>query len=99
MINDQYDVQVKPVRGSSGKITSGLVIDQTLFQNQALILICHAGEITEQPQLGVGIEDMLLDYDYPEWRRNIRLAMEMDRQRVNDVVFTKNERLAIDARY
>lgn len=99
LLNDEYDFQVKPERGSSGKIERGLVIGRSLFQNQAIIIGCHAGEISESPQLGVGIEDMLLDNDYPLWRRAIRMNMERDGQTVNDVVFSKHKRLSIDADY
>lgn len=99
LLNDGYDLQVKSVRGVSGKIDRGLVIGHTLFQNQALILGCHAGEITEMPQLGVGIEDMMLDNDYMLWRRKIRINMELDGQKVSNVVFSKDKRLSIEAGY
>ena len=98
-MNDGYDLQVKPVRDTTGKIVSGLQVGNTLYQNQAIILICHQGEITEMPQLGVGIEDMLLDNDYLMWKRRIRLNMEMDLQKVNDVIFSKKEKLQIEASY
>lgn len=99
LLNDEYDLQVKPVRDATGKIVSGLQVGNTLYQNQAVILICHSGEITEMPQLGVGIEDMLLDNDYLMWKRSIRLNMEMDLQKVNDVIFSKDKKLKIEASY
>lgn len=99
LLNDDYDLQITPLRDSSGKITEGLQIGGTLYQNQAVILICHTGEITEKPELGVGLEDMLLDNDYLYWKRKIRLNMRMDEQTVNDVKFSENEKLKIDAYY
>ncbi len=99
ILTSNYDVEVKPTRGSSGKIESGFVIGNTLYQNQAVILICHSGEITEMPQLGVGIEDMLMDNDYAAWRWAIRMNMKRDRQDVKDVQFSKNKQLKIDAGY
>lgn len=99
LLNDSYDLQVVPVRDSSGKIVKGLQKGNTLFQNQALILISHQGEIKEMPQLCAGIEDVILDNDYLEWRRKIRLHMEMDGQRVNNVQFSKAKQLSIDASY
>lgn len=99
ILNSNYDVQVKPVRGASGKIESGLIIGNTLYQNQGMILILHPGEITEVPQLGVGIEDMLMDNDYLAWKRMIRMNMEMDGQVVDNISFSKNKKLQIDAHY
>lgn len=99
LLNDQYDLQIRPVRASSGKIVSGFLIGNTLYQNQAMILISHPGEFTEMPELGVGIEDMLLDNDYLMWKRQIRLNMEADGQRVDNIIFSKNKRLKIEADY
>lgn len=99
LLDDTMDMKVKPVRDSTGKIVSGLQVGNTLYQNQALILMFRPGEITEAPTLGVGIEDMMLDNDYILWRRNIRENMERDGQKVNDVQFSKNKRLQIDAHY
>ena len=42
-----YEVVIQPHRGPDGKIISGLVIGDTLHQNQALILHLHKGELKE----------------------------------------------------
>ena len=99
LINDNYDLQVIPLRDGTGKIVSGLQVGNTLFQNQALILICHRGEIKESPLLGVGIEDTLLDESYDIWRRKITMQMEMDNQKVKNVQFSKKKKLLINAKY
>ncbi len=99
LINDEYDLQVTPLRDGTGKIVSGLQVGNTLLQNQGIILICHPGEIKEVPQLGAGIEDILLDNDYLEWRRKIRMQMEMDKQTVSSLQFSKAQKLMIDSKY
>lgn len=99
LINDNYDVIVAPLRDSTGKIVSGLQVGKTLVQNQGLILIGTPGEVKEAPQLGVCIEGMLLDNDYLEWRRKIRMNMEMDGQRVKTIQFGQQQKLFIDAHY
>lgn len=98
-LNDGYDVQVAPARDGTGKIVSGVHVGDTLYQNTAVILVCQPGEIKEEPLLGVGIEDMVLDSDYAHWRRQIRLNLERDKQRVRNIQFSKNEQLKIDASY
>lgn len=93
-----YDIDVKVQRDSSGKIVSGMVVGDILAQNQALILQLHKGELKEDPSVGVGISDMLLDNDLQTWSREIREQMELDGQTVNRIVLTENE-LTIEARY
>ena len=93
-----YDVNIKVQRAPNGTIDSGLVIGDILAQNQALILSMHPGDLKERPSVGVGIEDMLLDNDFPAWRTAIREQLEMDGQAVNSVRITANS-IDIDADY
>ncbi len=93
-----YDIDVKVLRDSSGKIVSGMVVGDILAQNQALILQLHKGELKEDPSVGVGISDMLLDSDLQNWSREIREQMELDGQTVDRIVLTENE-LTIEAGY
>lgn len=99
MIDDGYEIKVEPKRDATGKIVSGFVLGPTLYQNTGLILICRKGEFKEQPALGVGIEDVLLDQDYLEWRRRIRINLELDDQRVKEIRFSSQDKLFIDAHY
>ncbi len=99
LINDDYEVKVSAVRNSSGKIVSGVQVGKTLYQNQALILLAKKGAYKEQPAMGVGIEGVLLDNDYLEWRRKIRLQLELDGQKVNEIKFSAVHKLVIDADY
>jgi len=99
LLNDNYDLQIKPVRDADSKIVQGLILGNTLYQNQAIILQAQPGEIKELPVLGVAINDVVLDTDFLSWRRRIRQHMELDGQTVNDVRFDLNKNLIIDADY
>ena len=93
-----YEAVIQPHRGADGKITSGLIVSDTLHQNQALILHLHKGELKERPMTGCGISDMLLDNDPISWRTLIREQLEMDRQTVTNIKITTKS-IEIDAQY
>ncbi len=93
-----YEAVIQPHRGVDGKITSGLVVGDTLHLNQALILHLHKGELKERPMAGCGISDMLLDNDPIYWRTLIREQLEMDRQTVTNIKITTKS-IEIDAQY
>lgn len=95
---EDYDLSVKVKKDSAGQIISGVIIGDTLHQNQALILQMHKGELHEDPSVGVGISDMLLDHDSESWKREIREQMELDGQQVDSVTFENNE-IIIDSAY
>lgn len=99
LINDEYELKIAAERDSTGKIIKGAVIGNSLYQNTGLILICRKGEFKQLPALGVGIEDMLLDNDYLEWRRKIRINLELDDQKIRSVEFSGPDNLTIDAEY
>lgn len=83
-----FEIDVQPKFDTKGKILSGLNLGDTLRQNQALILVLHQGELKERPEVGVGIEDMLLDNDILYWRSRIREQLELDNQNVDKVRIT-----------
>lgn len=93
-----YDLAVDVRRDASGKITGGLVVGDILRQNQALILVMHKGELKSDPSVGVGISDMLLDHNFPIWKKEIREQMELDGQKVDSVQITTSG-LVIDSKY
>lgn len=97
-LTNNYEPAISIHRDNDGRILSGLQIGETLYQNQALILQLHKGEFKENPALGCGISDMLLDNDPLFWRSLIREQMEMDRQIVSAVKITKTG-IVIDAKY
>lgn len=93
-----YDLSVEVVRDETGKIVSGMVIGDVLAQNQAIILNMHKGELKENPYMGVGLSDMLLDYNPLAWRTEIREQLEMDGQVVDSVRISPSG-IEIDAKY
>lgn len=96
-IENDFDLKISPARGADGKL-KGFVLAETINQNTALILAHQPGQFKDDPTLGVGIDNGLLDYDMNEWRRKIRLALEQDGQNVSSIEFTSSE-LKIDAKY
>lgn len=76
----------------------GLALGETSPQNQALILQLHPGELKENPAVGCGISDMLLDHDLISWRQTIREQLELDGQSVQAVKITPTG-IVIDAHY
>ena len=100
--NDQgeiLDLKIEPVRNASGKIISGLVVGNSLEQNKALLLITQPGEFKFRPDLGVGIEDLLLSNDFLEYRHKIRQEFEKDGLIVKRVDLFENKPVKIEADY
>lgn len=98
-INDNMRLKVVPKRNSDGLIISGMVVGETLYQNQALILLVQPGEIKEKPTMGVGLGNGIFDEAFSSWRRKIWQKLELDGQLVKDVVVGHNENIKIDASY
>lgn len=95
---DDYDLEIKVERDKYGKIISGLVVGDTLHQNQALLLGIRKGELKENPSIGVGISDMFLTHNLADVRNEIRQQLELDGQTVNKIIVTPTQ-LMIDAHY
>lgn len=93
-----YDIAVKVKRDKFGRIESGLIVGDILHQNQAIILTMRKGDLKENPSIGVGLSDMVLEHNLIAVRNEIRQQLEMDGQTVNDVKVTSN-RVTIDANY
>lgn len=93
-----YDIDIHALMDDNGKIVSGVVIGDILAQNQALILQTHKGEWKEDPSIGAGISDMLLDENLMLWKREIREQMELDGQTVREVTIT-GMKITIDSKY
>ena len=93
MIGILIDSDYQPLI-SSGELQLG----ETTPQNQAIIIQSHKGELKENPALGVGISDMLLDNDPLSWRVRIREALELDGEVVESIKITSSE-VQINAHY
>jgi hypothetical protein len=62
-----------------------LVVGDTLYQHQYLILQAQKGEFKENPTLGVGINDMANDDGLNEWKKSIREEFAKDGMKVNEL--------------
>lgn len=103
-LNDSLDLQgidlkIEVERDSDGKIFQGLVIGETMKQNQALIIVANPGEFKFNPTVGVAIDEMILDNDFLRMRHRIREHLEKDGMVVRVVDFSENKPLLIDASY
>lgn len=93
-----YDIEVKVKRDSYGKIVSGMIIGDVLHQNQAIILSMRKGDLKENPSIGVGLSDLLLEHNLLSIRSEIRQQLELDGQTVNSIKITESS-IVIDAKY
>lgn len=74
------------------------VIGETTAQNQAFILMAHKGDFKEYPLLGVGLQDITNDHDFPAWKRLITEQLEADGQQIDKLEIT-NEGMTLEAKY
>lgn len=93
-----YDIAVKVKRDKFGRIESGLIVGDILHQNQAIILTMRKGDLKENPSIGVGLSDMVLEHNLIAVRNEIRQQLEMDGQRVSSIKVT-SAAVHIDANY
>lgn len=93
-----YDLAIDVHRDNAGRISGGLVLGDILYQNQALILALHKGDLKSDVSVGVGIDRMLLDNERLTWTREIREQLELDGQKVDNVQITDKE-IIIKAKY
>jgi hypothetical protein len=93
------DLLIKPQCDAAGKITSGMVIGTNIIaQNQYFILVAQPGEFKEAPQVGIGINNIVLDNDIQLWRAKIRQQFENDGMIISKLDIKNNE-LIVDAEY
>ncbi|WP_271783864.1 hypothetical protein [Aquimarina algiphila] len=93
------DIKIDVVRNSSGKIEHGLVVNDTLQQNKAFLLMAHQGELKATPQLGVGFSDILLGTDLLEYRHKIREQFPIDGLQISKLTLYNNKPFEIEADY
>lgn len=94
-----FDLKVTVLRDAFGKIASGLTVGDTLEQNKTIILVAHKGDLKANPDLGVGLEDILLSSDYLAFRHLIREHFAKDGLVVETLDFSENRPLKIIASY
>lgn len=93
------DLKIEVVRDGNGLIRQGLVIGNTMNQNQALILIANPGEFKFNPTIGVTIDELLLDDDYLRFRHRIREHFSKDGIVVKSIQLSADKPLLIEASY
>ena len=93
------DLKIEVVRGIDGLITQGLVVGDTMNQNQALILIANPGEFHFSPTIGVAIDELILDNDYLRMRHRIREHFAKDGLKIKSIQLSDGKPLLIDASY
>lgn len=72
---------------------------ESTLQNQTLILIAHQGEFKQTPEIGVGIQDLLLSDELLEYRHRIRNHFAMDKLRIKELELYEIGNLKINASY
>lgn len=99
LIGYDGDFITRTSRNEKGEIISGLVIGNSLYQNQFIILKSYKGELKEYPVLGVGLSDITNDNDIAGWNSEIKRQLEKDGMTVAAITFDKNMNLEINAGY
>lgn len=94
------DIKIIPVR-EGGKIISGLTFGLTKSQNISLILVSNPGDFKFNPNIGVGLENLVLGDgdDCLEYRHKIRDQFYFDKLKINTLDLYPNKPFKIDADY
>lgn len=99
LMDGDGDLMIRPVRDEQGAIAEGLMVGNTVYQNQYVILSIHKGELKEFPTLGVGLPDMVNDHDVAGWENEVSLQLQNDGMKVSRVAFGRGLALEIEAEY
>lgn len=99
LMREDGDLLVLPVKDGQQVIQSGLVVGNSVYQNQYIILTAHKGELKEFPMLGAGLPDMVHDHDIAGWGNEVRWQLQQDGMKVERVGFDRNMNLEIEASY
>lgn len=83
LLDNNGDLLIHPVRDKNGLIVQGIQLGDVTNQNVGLILRMQPGELKEHPTVGVGIDNMVLDKDYLEYKHKIRQQLAADGMQVN----------------
>lgn len=75
------------------------VIGESSLQHQHDIILAHQGEFKEHPEVGVGIADALLDERPRQVLERIKRQLQYDGMTVNDLAFSRDGKLEVNAQY
>lgn len=82
------------------KIANGsMVIGDTTYQNQKILLLAEKGEFKSRPMRGVGTKRFLESSQPDELAREIRTEFIADGMTVNSIRIPQTGQLSIDAEY
>lgn len=98
LLDSDGDLLIRPVGDVNGLIVQGIQLGDVTNQNVGMILRMQPGELKEHPVLGVGIDNMLLDKDYLEYKHKIRQQLSADGMQVNHLDI-KGSNIEINAEY
>jgi hypothetical protein len=90
LINNDGNLKIE-----NGDFAAG---DSTL-QNQAFILLANSGEFKENPMVGVGIDNYILDSDMSGCEYEARKQFASDGLKVKKLNFKDPDNLIIEAEY
>lgn len=93
------DLKIIPVRDAAGLITQGLVVGKTLGQNIAFILMAQQGDFKFNPDLGVGLEDLVLSDNFLEYRHKIKTHFAKDGLKIKSLDLYEGKPFKVDASY
>lgn len=93
------DLKIHVKRDDSNQIEQGLMIGNTINQNQALMLIASPSDFKSSPTLGVSLMDLMLDEDYLAFRHRIREHFLKDGLKVRRIQLENGKPLIIEASY
>lgn len=99
MLLDDNDLKISVKRDSAGLIMQGIVLGDTTFQNQELIVLAEKGEFKESPAKGVGVNSFLDDENPDNLLRAIRTELSKEGMEVRFLGFDRDGKLVIDAKY
>lgn len=94
-----FDLDIKVLRDTSGKILSGVVLGVTMEQNMACILIAEPGDYKGNADLGVGLRSALLGEDLLEYRHLIKQQFAKDGVNIKHLDLYTLNKFSIDAEY
>lgn len=79
-------------------VNGSMVVDDTTYQNQKLLLLAEKGEFKYRPMRGVGSKRFLESSQPDELAREIRTEFITDGMKVNSIIIEESV-LNVDAEY
>lgn len=77
----------------------GLVVEDSTFQNQKILILAQKGEIKEYPMRGVGARTFLETETSESLAREIRTEFTIDGMTVNQIKITESNGIEVEAFY